>query len=307
MHKLSAGVLGATSMVGQSLLQQLADAGWHVEAYSRQAHVHTHPFDQDNQIAYRLLERVGADYTHSPIREKEEITHWVCLTPIWVLPDCFSLLEAYQARRVVALSSTSTFTRKNSTDRAERETAERLEKGEQRFITWAEANGIEWVILRPTLIYGLGRDRNICEIARFISRFGFFPLLGAARGLRQPVHAEDVASACFAALLSTKTGNHAYNLSGAEKLTYREMVARVFKAMDKRERFVALPLPVIRLGIACLRAWPGSRNWSVAMAERMNADQVFDHADAALALDFSPRAFQPGKMDLPLPGAHDCQ
>ncbi len=60
--------------------------------------------------------------------------------------------------------------------------------------------GVEWVILRPTLIYGHGRDKNITEIARFIRRFGFFPLLGKANGLRQPIHVEDVAEACFAAL-----------------------------------------------------------------------------------------------------------
>ena len=63
------------------------------------------------------------------------------MVPIWVLPEHFLVLEASGARRVV---------------------------------TWAKSRGIEWVILRPTLIYGLGRDKNISEIARFIRRFSFF-------------------------------------------------------------------------------------------------------------------------------------
>ncbi len=292
-------------MVGLSLLPLLADAGWHVEAFSRQPQKHGQSADEDARIVFRLLERTGSDHTPSPAPKK--ITHWVCLAPIWVLPDYFPMLTAHQAKRVVALSSTSIFTKQNSSEHIEQETADKLRHGEQRFIAWAEANRIEWVILRPTLIYGLGRDRNICEIARFISRFGFFPLFGGAQGLRQPVHVEDVASACVAALRSDQACNHAYNLSGAERLSYREMVGRVFRIMGKPERFVNIPLFVFRSAIACLRVLPRFRNWSAAMAERMNTDLVFDHADAMRDLGFSPRAFRLGKTDVPVFGAKNHQ
>lgn len=278
-------------MVGQSVLPLLADAGWHVEAFSRQHRMHA---DEDAHIVFRPLKETE----HNP--DKKKITHWICLAPIWVLPDYFPMLAAYRAKRVVALSSTSIFTKQNSSDHAEQKTAGKLRNGEQRFIAWAEANRIEWVILRPTLIYGLGRDRNICEIARFISRFGFFPLFGAARGLRQPVHVEDVATACVAALQSVRACSHAYNLSGAEKLPYREMVGRVFRIMGKPERFANIPLFIFRPAVACLRAMPRFRNWSAAMAERMNADLVFGHADAVRDFGFSPRQFQLGKADLPM-------
>ncbi len=288
-------------MVGQSLLPLLADAGWHVEAYSRQPQRRGQPVEKDTRIVFRLLENTGSDHA-SPPAPKEKITHWVCLAPIWVLPDYFPMLAAYKTERVVALSSTSIFTKQNSSDHTEQETADKLKNGEQRFIAWAEANRIEWVILRPTLIYGLGQDRNICEIARFISRFGFFPLLGAAQGLRQPVHVGDVASACAAAMRSAQAGNHAYNLSGAERLPYREMVGRVFKILGKPERFVNIPLFAFRSALACLRVLPRFRNWSAAMAERMNTNLVFEHADAARELGFSPRSFQPGKRDLPVYG-----
>ena len=298
LGKPSAGVLGASSMVGQSLLPRLASSGWHVEAFSRQPHKYGQTVEKNTRIVFRLLERTVPNHAPSPVA-KENISHWVSLAPIWVLPDYFPMLAAYRAKRVVALSSTSIFTKQNSSDHVEQETADKLRDGEQRFIAWAEANRIEWVILRPTLIYGLGQDRNICEIARFISRFGFFPLLGAAQGLRQPVHVEDVASASAAALRNAQAGNHAYNLSGAERLPYREMVGRVFRTMGKPERFVNIPLYIFRPAIACLRVIPRFRNWSAAMAERMNADLVFDHADAARELGFSPRLFQPGKRDLP--------
>ena len=299
MAKPSVGVLGATSMVGRNLLPLLANAGWHVEAFSRRIRIAGQPVDKGARIAFRLLEASDCGHADSWAAQAK-ITHWVSLAPIWVLPDYFPMLAAHQARRVVALSSTSIFTKKTSSDLAEQNTAEKLRDGEQRFIAWAEANRIEWVILRPTMIYGLGQDRNICEIARFIARFGFFPLFGAAQGLRQPVHVEDVATACTAALQSAQAANHAYNLSGAERVPYREMVARIFRVLGKPERFVAVPLFIFRLAIMWSRIWPGFRNWSAAMAERMNTDLVFDHADALRDLGFSPKPFQPGKTDLPI-------
>jgi nucleoside-diphosphate-sugar epimerase len=289
-------VLGATSFVGQSLLPLLNKEGSHVVAFSRQAEPSC---ESGNGITQAEFRQLGAAESKP---QGERIANWVCLAPIWVLPEYFSMLKAYQVKRIVALGSTSIFTKRDSSDSIEQETVKRLQSGEQRFIAWAEANQIEWVILRPTLIYGLGRDRNICEIARFISRFGFFPLLGSAQGLRQPVYVNDVATACVAALRNKQVRNRAYNLAGAERLTYREMVKRVFGVMGQRERFISIPRSVFGVAIACLRVLPRFHNWSVAMADRMSADLIFDYASAKQDLGFIPRVFKLSKGDLPKSG-----
>jgi nucleoside-diphosphate-sugar epimerase len=216
-----------------------------------------------------------------------------------VLPDYFSLIEASGARRVVVLSSTSRFTKVGSADKAEVAIAAKLADAEARVRAWAEARGIEWVILRPTLIYGLGRDKNISEMARFIRRFGFFPLLGQAQGQRQPIHAVDVAAACVAALQAPGTANRAYNISGGETLAYREMVARVFAALGRPTRLLTVPLWAFRLAVSVLRCLPRYRQWSAAMAERMNRDLVFDHTEAVRDLGFKPRGFVLMAEDLP--------
>ncbi len=191
----------------------------------------------------------------------------------------------------MALSSTSRFTKVGSGDTAETVVAARLIEAEDRVVAWAKSRGIEYVILRPTLIYGLGRDKNISEIARFIRRFGFFPVLGRAHGLRLPIHVEDVAAACISALQAPDAANRAYNISGGETLTYREMVARVFVALGRRPRLLTVPLWAFRLAVSVLRCLPRYRQWSAAMAERMNQDLVFDHAEAVRDLGFKPRGF----------------
>ena len=226
------------------------------------------------------------------------IPNWICVAPIWTLPEHFQMLESYGAGKIVALSSTSRFTKFQSTDREEQEIAKRLSDAEAQVQCWAEARGIEWVILRPTLIYGLGSDKNVTEIARLISRLGFLPLFGKAQGLRQPIHADDVAAACISALQVFKTANRAYNISGGETLTYRDMVTRIFLALDKPPRLLTVPLWMFRLAVTALRCIRRYRHWSIAMAERMNSDLVFDHSEAAHDFGFTPRGFVLTKKDL---------
>lgn len=285
------GVLGASSLVGGCLLAQLEEMGRGAIAFSREKRV----VIQGSTVDWRQLAAPGTKGTDIA----STISHWICVAPIWVLPDYFPLIEASGARRVVALSSTSRFTKVGSGDTAENAIAAKLIDAEARVQAWAESRGIEWVVLRPTLIYGQGRDKNISEMARFIRRFGFFPLLGSAQGLRQPIHAEDVATACVAALQAPGAAHRAYNLSGGETLAYREMVARVFAALGRPARLVTVPLWAFRLAVAMLRRLPRYRHWSAAMAERMNRDLVFDHTEAARDFGFKPRDFALAAEDVP--------
>jgi nucleoside-diphosphate-sugar epimerase len=288
--ELSVGVIGASSLVGRCALPLLRAVGWQVVAFSRQ------PVVGSDGINWRLLSPVP----RIPLpQEYGRVSYWLCVAPIWVLPDYFSLIEASGAQRVVSLSSTSRFTKMGSSDTAEKAIAAKLIESEARLQAWAESRNIDWVVLRPTLIYGKGKDKNISEIAGFIRRFGFFPLLGSAQGLRQPIHAEDVAAACVGALRVPKAGNRAYDLSGGETLPYREMVVRAFAVLGRRTRLVTVPFWAFRLAVAMLCTLPRYRHWSVAMAERMNQDLVFDHADAARDLGFKPRGFTLLADDIP--------
>ncbi len=284
------GVLGATSFVGACLLPLLTVDGWQVTAFSRQA------VDRlGDGVDWRQLQCTNLPSFH---KTQEVTPYWLCVAPIWVLVDNLPLLENSGARRVVALSSTSRFTKDDSSDPQEQALALRLAEVEVHVQEWAESRGVEWVILRPPLIYGLGRDKNITEIARVIRRFVFFPLFGKASGLRQPIHVADVAGACLSALKASAVANRAYNISGGEILAYRDMVIRVFAALGRSPRLLPVPLLVFRVAVALLRCLPRYRKWSTAMAERMNRDMVFDHSTAARDFGFKPRAFALSVDDL---------
>ncbi len=284
------GVLGGTSLVGRQLLAALAGQDVAVCAYSRQA-------QPQADSGVRWLPAPHGEVDAAALQDCQDAT-WICLTPIWVLPAYFDALQRAGARKVVALSSTSRFTKTGSSVPREQELAARLEQGEQALADWSACSGIPYVVLRPTLIYGGGKDGNISEIARLIRRLGCFPLLGPARGKRQPVHAADVAQAAWMAA-RTAVENQAYNISGGEVLEYREMVQRVFQAMGRKPRLLRVPMWAFALAVAVLRKIHRYRHWTTGMAQRMNEDLVFDHNQAREDLEFHPRPFRLEAADLP--------
>lgn len=282
------GILGARSLVGERVLARLSDCTGEVYAFSRLVDAH-----EDGAIQWLNLK------SHSMLSHPVPVSNWICLAPIWAFIDFFPLLEACGARRVVALSSTSVLTKVRSSFVEDVETANRLALAEKAFLHWAEQSGIDGVILRPTLIYGAGRDKNISEVVYFIRRWGFFPLFGEANGLRQPVHADDVAAACIAVLNCNTLEHQVYNISGAETLSYHAMIIRVFNAMGKQVRFFKFPLSVFKAVAFILRQLPRYKNCSAAMAKRMNQDLIFDSTDAENDFDYSPKAFRLMEEDLP--------
>ena len=290
MDKQHVGLLGASSLVGECLQQQFLQNHWRICAFSRQQMKQNHA-----QITWQKLDTtIAAEKIHST---QEKIFYWVCAAPIWTLPEHFNLLLAYGIKRIIILSSTSRFSKQDSSDHAEQAIAQQLMKSEKQVQAWATANQVEWIILRPTLIYGHGRDKNITEIARFISRFGFFPLFGSAHGLRQPIHAVDVSLACFNALNTLNLKNRSYNLTGGETLAYRDMVKCVFAALKRSPRLLTVPLWAFKLALLVLGRLPRYQHWTSAMAERMNQDLVFDRSDAKRDFNFSPGLFKLAPKD----------
>jgi nucleoside-diphosphate-sugar epimerase len=213
------------------------------------------------------------------------------LSPIWLLPKALPALAAAGVRRIVAFSSTSGVTKANSPSAEERAVAARLTDGEAETARFCEAHGIAWTVLRPTLIYSEGEDANISRLAALIRRFGVLPLSGFGGGLRQPVHAADLAQAALTVIDREQTFNRAYDLPGGETLTYRVMAERVFEGLGRTPRIFAVPPPLWRFGLNLMGSrLPGA---TTAMGARMGEDLAFDPAPARRDFNWSPRAFRP--------------
>ncbi|WP_434568780.1 NAD-dependent epimerase/dehydratase family protein [Pseudomonas sp. Z3-8] len=282
---LRVGILGGSSFLGRRVLPLLVRNGHLTSAFTRNLS--------------KVSSCPGVTWREADDWQGLTLDTLLSFAPIWVLSDYLERLASTQVKRVVVLSSTSRFAKHASPDPRERDVAQRLIRAEEQLEQWATERQIEWVILRPTLIYGFGGDKNISEIARFIQRFGFFPLIGGGTGLRQPVHGDDVIQACLSAMNMPDLASAGYNLSGGETVPYHTMVRRIFQAMGRPVRTVPLPAKALGWGVSIMRCLPRYRHLSSALVARMNQDLVFDHSQASQQFGFAPKAFQLLDEDLP--------
>ncbi len=277
-------VLGATSLIGRRLLDQPWPSATSVVALSRRS-----PPPQEGPASLRWI---AADLVGPDVAARlPAIDAVVSLSPVWLLPQALPALLATGAKRLIAVSSTSRLTKARSPVAQERAVAERLAHGEAAVIAACDAAGVGWTLLRPTLIYAEGEDGNVSRLAGLISRFGVLPLAGRGEGLRQPVHAGDLARAVWQALDTPVAVGRTYAMPGGETLSYREMATRIFDALGRRPRLLSLPPWLWRLGLAASAPWlPGA---TAAMGARMGEDLVFDVTPAARDFGYAPRPFRP--------------
>jgi uncharacterized protein YbjT (DUF2867 family) len=111
------------------------------------------------------------------------------------------------------------------------------------------SSGLEWVIVRPTLTYGLG-DILINNLAWALRRFPIYGLPGLGRYTVQPVHVDDVARICVEA--GAGEPSRTLDAAGPETLTYRALVALVHEAVGSRALVLPMPGPVVLLAARLL-------------------------------------------------------
>lgn len=275
-------VLGASSPAGQQVLRLLESHDVQVFAISRRDQL----VNPEEKLSW-----VRADKFKTEQTEIQELDILISVAPIWKIEEYFPVLTKLQCKKVVCLSSTSRFTKTESSSAYEEKIVADLVKGEHDLQTWASNNNVSWTVLRPTLIYGRSNDRNLSEIAKIINKFKFFPVFGKADGRRQPIYVDDVARASVLAAFCANANNKAYNISGDEVLTYKDMVSRVFVAMGLKPKFFTINLSLFNFGLFFLRKIPKYKNWNADMVQRMNRDMVFDHLEAKQDFGFEPQKF----------------
>jgi nucleoside-diphosphate-sugar epimerase len=188
-------------------------------------------------------------------------------------------------RRIVAMSSMSAQAKQDSPDPAERELAQRLRDAESRLRDAAAARSIAWTIFRPTLIYGAGIDKTLAPLARLAQRWRVLPVPCGASGLRQPVHAADLAAACHAVISRPATFGRTYEIGGDERLRFDTMIRRVREAIPGFVLSLPIPPTALRLLACPARIPPG------ALA-RLRVDLVADNSAAVRDFGYSPRPFR---------------
>jgi len=273
---------GATSPTGRRLILRFLDDGWSIRALVRTrdvaatflAHPHLHWVEGDLRVP---------EGWRSALEGSEAVAH---VAPISLATPLLRACAEARLSRFVCLSSTRRFSR--SPDAV----AEAVIAGEAA----VEQSGLDYTVLRSTMIYGPAGDRNVERLVEWLRRRRWAPLVAGGAGLVQPVHADDVASAFLAALAHPDGARQrTLTLAGPEPITWRAMVETVGRLLGRPVRWVPLPYPIALAGAAAVDLASGRRWTRRDQVRRLREDKAFSTDETRRALPgWSPRPFERG-------------
>ena len=274
-------VTGATGFTGSYVVPALLEQGWEVACFVRKT----------SQTGYLPTDRVELRY--GDLMDKESLL--TALEGIDILVNIASLGFGNAANvvgaavesgvsRAIFFSTTSIYTTLNPDSKAVRLAAERL----------IMDSGTPYTIIRPTMIYGSPRDRNICKFIRFIKVSPVFPVFGTGEYKLQPVFVGDLANAVVAILSSDSTIGKSYNLSGGSELTLKDFIQVISEQLGKRTRLIHLPPRPFVLLLSLIESASIRLPIKSEQIQRFNEHKVFSHQVAADDFGYSPLLFFEG-------------
>ena len=241
-------LFGATTPTGEAFRQQIArlEASLPLYSYSRRSTDH------------------HADFRHpgmfTPAGKPGAELIWISFGPIWLLAPFLKKLardhpdRLVGLRGVIACSSSSVLTKRFAANSFDRELVSKLREAEKQLLDTCHHLHVPCCILQPTLIYGqVGAysDSNLSRLLQLLKKLPLLPL-PAQTGLRQPIHARQLAAVSFR--LAERLGSSGWNpdqperipLGGDQQLSYRAMLQALQKDARKENNSVRcwlIPIP----------------------------------------------------------------
>jgi hypothetical protein len=225
----------------------------------------TKPIDGNSKYVYCDL-KAEPEY---PIHNIRGVL--VSFAPIWLLSEYLSKVSVEQPeslkdlKGVIAVSSSSYLTKQFAFSHYDKNLARSLSEAHATIIHVCQSLKIHCQILAPTLVYGLKdgfKDRNISQIIK-IMRFFPFVFLPKSTGLRQPIHASQLAQVAHnmaeRILEGTwQNGNPLIlTLGGDEIMSYSHMLTKIQRSLPindagRRCRLIEIPDRVFLIFFALL-------------------------------------------------------
>jgi NADH dehydrogenase len=233
-------VTGASGFIGQPLVRRLLAAGHRVRSLVRRA---------GEQAVLPHVEIEVGDVRDSgavdrATRGMDAVAHLACATGVarervaWAVnvEGTRRLLDAARAngaRRFVFVSSIS----------AARERIGPYGRTKREGETLVSTSGLEWVIVRPSLVYGPGPAGLFARLERSL-RGAMMPVIGDGSIALDPIHVDDVCAVIEQCLARAEVVGKSYDLLGPDRVTFLELLVRLAAAVGARPRFVRLPVVV---------------------------------------------------------------
>lgn len=154
-------------------------------------------------------------------------------------------------------------------------------------------SGIEYFVLRPSMMYGPSDDKNVGWLIKTIKRLPVTPLPGGGKFGRQPVYIGDICQIVLK-LIETPKGNKIYEIHGYEYVTMRQMVATIKEEFKISRPTISMPVSVLKLVIVANQHLFPNPKFTGDQIESLVSGERFKGDDWAKLFDIIPTSFSQG-------------
>lgn len=280
-------VTGATSQLGEVIVKKLISKNEQVRCFVRKSSKLQGL--QNENVEFAFGDFNDENSINNAISGVDYIIH---IGGIWHAKYFLNALDSQNKtiKKAVFVGSTSRFQKINSKDPKELQLVERMKNAED-IINSSKQNT---VIIRPTMLYGIDKDKNILTLINFMNKYNFFPIIGKGNGLKQPVHVYDVADAVITAMFNEKLNKNEYNIPGANSIEYSKIIYEIKKNLNKPVLIMHIPVSVARLGFMAYKIIKPKTIINISMINRVNKSFTFDYEAAKKDFGYSPMTFEQG-------------
>jgi nucleoside-diphosphate-sugar epimerase len=281
-------LIGATGFLGRHTFQMLLERGMAFRCLIR----HGSSVGLLRQISHETKKEAGfvpgnllsEDSVYVSLEGIDAVIYLVRLEYEDLLKNFLSAAKRRGIRRVVFISSTTVLVPADT----------EIKKAKMASEEQIKRSGLDYTILRPSMIYGGEGDNNFSKMVSFIEKRGFFLTFGKGRNQIQPVYVRDVAKAILDVLDNPRTICKTYEISGAEALRYRDMLETVRRKMKKDFKIIRLPIALSEAALCLLNRIVKKPLLNTDQVNRMRYDKVYDHSQAAEDFAYEPITFEEG-------------
>ena len=279
-------ITGATSQVGIVLISKLLEKGFQIRCLVR----NTSKIDglKQNGIEFSYGDLDKPESIRTAITGVDTIIH---IAGIWRIDSLLNICKQKNfSGRVIFIGSTSRFKKLDSTDEKERLLAEKMCEAEQKI----SRSGLDYVILRPTMLYGLDKDKNILQIIKFMKRFRFYPLIGNGTGEKHPVYVGDVADAIIDCTNNPNVSRKEYIIAGSSPIKHKDMLKAIRHNLPFKAFIIRVPVFLAYIAVFLFKLIKPSSYINYAMVKRVNENITYDISSASKDFGYDPVDFETG-------------
>ena len=251
-------IFGSSGQIGKSLIRKFTKNNYKVIAVTRSIHQKGYQIKTQSNYGYLELEEIKSfnDENISKLMEKSS----VCINLIGILfekkNNHFNLLHSDLPSMLSKLAS------KNSLKQFIHLSALGIETATDSLYAMSKLDGEKnikknfenSVILKPSIVYSVD-DNFTTNFMRLLNFLPIMPLYYGGQTKFTPIHVSDLTDIIFE-IVEKKITGETIECIGPEVLTFKEILLKILKSINKKRILIPVPLLIAKLNAKLFQLMP---------------------------------------------------